>query len=183
MLDDVLLLHFCGLSDLLRGHKHFVFIESRENVPHPFQREPFSNQVYKVPLGIFENLKSILFTDLRGFVDSFDIDSYSIFEVWVLGVVTVEVPHSLLVKTRLLPSAYKRTNVFEVHKGNVINVPEGLSAEDNGRGQTLVAHAEGVRLVVRAVVLNLVAQGLDQRAVLALLGRQMFVLTPLFHFD
>jgi hypothetical protein len=72
-----------------------------------------------------------------------------------------------------LPEIDKGLHFVEVHKGDIVDMPIGLSLQYNCRRETLVTHSFREGLVIGAVVVHFIAELLNRDAILTLLIRLM----------
>jgi hypothetical protein len=82
----------------------------------------------------------------------------------------------------LLPETDKRGHLCEIHEGNIVNVSVSLSVQDNCRGKALVTHALREGLMVGALIVDLVTELGNRKAILTLLIRLMLPFALRFHF-
>jgi hypothetical protein len=176
MRDHVLLLKVSALPQLLRSHKNFILVHSGKDVANSLKRKRLSNHIDLGPKWVIHRLHSIDITNLWWLIDGLYIDPDSIWEVWILTVVPVEISYPLLIAPSLLPSSNELAHLLEIHEGDIVNMSIALSGEDYCWRQTLVAHTLRIgAMLLLAVLVHLVAEALGHRAVLALLMRQMLV--------
>ena len=103
---------------------------------------------------IVELQKSVHFTDLRGFVNCFNVNADTKRIVGIVREVAVEVASALFHAGASTPMVDKLLQLFEVHEGNVINVSESLSLKHYRLGDATLTTALRVGWMELAVVIN-----------------------------
>jgi len=148
-----------------------------------FQAEGCSNEVSVDSAWVLKCLIAILFSNLWRLVDGLDVDSYTIWEVRVGGIVSIEPGCPLLVEACLLPGPNELRNLFGILEGAVIDMSETLSHQHYSWRQTFITHAQRERLVIQTVIFDFVTKHLHGCTVLASLRWQMLTGALLFHFN
>lgn len=115
-------------------------IERRENPANSFKSQTLGQKINLVFIIVFENVEARILSHLRWFVNCFDIDSNSIWIVWVFWVVSVKPSYSLLYAMVLLPIAHKLLHFWRISNWHIVNMSVELSFEHNWWRNAFIAH-------------------------------------------
>ena len=94
---------------------------------------------------------------MLGFVDSFDNDPDASLVVGVFSVVAVEVGNTLLLMALGQPASDELLNLSDIHELNIVHMSVLLPLHHHVGRHTLIAHALGVRLMIFAASVDLIA--------------------------
>lgn len=144
------------LPELAAGEETVV-VDGGEYPADPLESEEGADLV-DLPFEVVElELHRAHLSLLRRLVDGLHDGTHSILVVGVFSVVPVEEANSLLGLAFGAPVLDEAAHFGDVEELHVVDMPVGLLLEDDGGGETGVAHGLGEGGVVLAVALDLVA--------------------------
>jgi len=162
------------LSDLL-GCQEGVLVYRCKDPADLLETQSFCYAINFLLVRVIKWSDTVDLADLRRLIEGLDVYSHSFRIVRVLRVVAVEPRHALLHAAALtLPEVDEALHLSKVHEADVVNVAERLSLQHCRLRQAPVAHPQGKGLVVGTIVVDLIAERLEGRAVLAHLVWPMF---------
>lgn len=158
MFNHIFLLHFGHPTDLrwLQNRLIFILGSPRKQVSNQLQPQRIANHISIHSFLVLELLEAWLVTDLRWFINCFNVYTDAFREIRVLWIVPIQVGHFLLHAAGLLPPDNKRVQVGEIHEGAIIYVTPDLAWEDYVGWETPVTHTEWVGFVFFAEVVYFV---------------------------
>ena len=154
----VLLLKFSSHSDLAFSHHHIVVVFGVDP-SNPLEGERCCDVVYFACVRrAFQYLEAAIGALLFRLVDGLNNDSNSSLIVRIFCIVAVQVSYPLLGHVLLLnPELDEAGDLFDVHELNIIHMTIFLALNHNTWGDALIAHGLGIRLMVFAGFIHLVA--------------------------